>query len=667
MKNERAASVLSVVFALIVTVGICAAGYFLLGGLPDAAFVGSIVCADVTMAWAVANGLTAFFRQRKLNGMKGREAYEYGVKLQKQLESDFQRAEQRAKRSIARSFWQVGIVSTVAVLLVLFAGGTRDLFWMPIAWLLSAWIVSCPLRMILTPVRHAPEERETLSEEDYPRFFALVRRAAKEMNCSRPILLSVSDGGIGVREEGKCIVISLDPIECKLLTENELFAVLLHEFAHVVNRDTARAGIFRKGEVCWNSLGDIANGVVKLFYSAVLVSVALDVTAYEMFASRHHEMQADEAVMRAGCRRDFINATAKAEFLLRFDRVPRRELNFDVYASEQPAEDFMSRRLALFRQREGEEADEWRKWIAVELPARVDSHPTLRQRMEAMGTETYDTNTRESDEAYLAESDKLLALGDKLVLESVKPRYGELRRTEYLERREQMEKYEEAEREGKELLQKELTDCMYAYYGIDNEKALKIADRILEEDEGNAYAHFIRARIFFERMDARCVEEFRAAMKRNPTFYDGSIDGIGRFALLSGSEELLAEYRSTAPEGRDAAEQEMRAGEYRRGMPLRPCTLPEDAKEGIRAFIEKTFAGLHYQVFLAGFARDATAVIVRFGRGTPPERIDECMDGLFTCLDLGDRDYCLSLDRGSIGRALRRAKLPPFLDHMNEG
>ena len=102
-------------------------------------------------------------------------------------------------------------------------------------------------------------------------------------------------------------------------------------------------------------------------------------------------------------------------------------------------------------------------------------------------------------------------------------------------------------------------------------------------------------------------------------------------------------------------------------MPLRPCTLPEDAKEGIRAFIEKTFAGLHYQVFLAGFARDATAVIVRFGRGTPPERIDECMDGLFTCLDLGDRDYCLSLDRGSIGRALRRAKLPPFLDHMNEG
>ena len=667
MKNERAASVVSVVLSLVLTAGICAAGYFLFGGLPELSFAGSVACVAVMIVWTVVNIITFSFRKRKLGGMKGREAYEYGVRLQKQLESDFLRAEQRAKKSVTRSFLQVGIVSAVAVLVVLFAGGTRDLIWMPIAGLFGAWIVSCPVRMFLTPVRYAPEERESLLQEDYPCFFALARRAAKEMGCERTILLAATDGGIGVREEGKFVVISLNPIECKLLTQDELYSVLLHEFAHVVNRDTARAGIFRTGEVCWNSLNGIARGVARLFYSAAVWQAAMDVSVYETFSSRHHEMMADEAVKKASCRQDFINATAKAEFYFRFDGVPRRELIYDVYASEQPVKDFMSRKLALFLQREREEADEWRKWIAVELPARIDSHPTLRQRMEAMDTETYDTDTRESDEVYCAECDKLLALGDRLIFESVKPRYAELRRTEYLERREQMERYEAAEHEGEELLQKELTDCMYAYYGIDNEKALRIAERILEEDEGNAYAHFIRARIYFERMDARCVEDFRAAMKRNPTFFEGSMDGIGRFALLSGNEALLAEYRSTAPEGQDAAEQEIRAGEYKRGMPLRSCTLSEDTREEIRVFIEKTFSGLHYQVYLAGFAKNATAVIVRFRRGTPSERINECMNGLFTCLDLGDQDYWLSLDEGSIGRALRRAKLSPFIDHMNEG
>lgn len=417
--------------------------------------------------------------------------------------------------------------------------------------------------------------------------------------------------------------------------------------------------------------GVIFAPVDQLFIGYFSVRVGMNIALYELLATRHHEILADEKVRESGNGQTYINATAKTSLFMLYDGHPFRETQYDCYAEEVPPENLTSLDLEVFRSACEKYGKRWRKVLADELPARVASHPTFKQRMQAMGVDSYDTETAETDEKFIAEQKKLLAFADRRNYEELAPQYDRVREQAYLSRKEQMEKYEASVREGRDLPLDELVRSMQAFYIIDNEKALAIADRLLADNPDSAYAHLYRGNIFYDELDARCVEEFRAAMRSNHQMSDYCMDNIGRFALLSGNEALLQEYRSQAPEMSQAADDREKETSWNKKIPLRQSALPAETLESIaqrlRDMGEDCVALRAYAADFGRAERPCTLIAVEFPKRCAASALGENMDTLYEYLESRAEDFTLFLCGKEELRALRSAGIAPFWECEGDG
>lgn len=509
----------------------------------------SAVCGAVLLVWLAVNLTVSAAVRKKFESMSARQAYEYGVKMQQDIERDYLRAERAAQRGLTLVYVALAVLTLLTVAAALFLGAMRAVW--TVAFMILAWYIAvgCFIVWFIPDHSALPVSRLLLDEKEYPVFYETARRAAQKVGCERPLRLFYSDNGICVLEEGGAAYIGLAPVECALLTSGELYAAMLHEFAHVVNIDTRRSLRFARGKMHWDGDGEnIIEKTVPLFLSSFVTRFLMNVFLYEMIATRHHEMRADETVSACGEGRDFINGVAKGSMLALYNELPRPEMEFDLFESEEMPHDYCSRDLQNFLSYRERYADIWREILAKQLPARVATHPTLRQRMEAMGETAYDAFASETDEGFKEEQNRLIACGNSKIAELMEPDYAMWREEVYVTRKTQMDKYAAAQAEGKTLPLDEQVLSIQAFYGVEDETALKIADGLAEKGCDSPYVHLFRGKIYFDRMDGRCVEEFRAAMAGKGDLCEVCLDSIGKFALYSGDERLLEWYRTEAPE-----------------------------------------------------------------------------------------------------------------------
>lgn len=607
--------------------------------------------------------------KKRFADMSARQAYDYSVKMQQEIEKDYRAAERAAFRSVSVARSMQAVVIALFLGVCLFIGGTR-INWAVIPVVVVALLL-CPFfgRSVRFSCYNAA--KNLLSEEEYPILYETARSAAEKVGYRGRIRLELA-GSISVGEERYCICIGLKAAEVALLTREELYTVMLHEFAHVVNVDTARGKKFGfVKDTLLDDDGVIFAPVDQLFIGYFSVRVGMNIALYELLATRHHEILADEKVRESGNGQTYINATAKTSLFMLYDGHPFRETQYDCYAEEVPPENLTSLDLEVFRSACEKYGKRWRKVLADELPARVASHPTFKQRMQAMGVDSYDTETAETDEKFIAEQKKLLAFADRRNYEELAPQYDRVREQAYLSRKEQMEKYEASVREGRDLPLDELVRSMQAFYIIDNEKALAIADRLLADNPDSAYAHLYRGNIFYDELDARCVEEFRAAMRSNHQMSDYCMDNIGRFALLSGNEALLQEYRSQAPEMSQAADDREKETSWNKKIPLRQSALPAETlgsiAQRLRDMGEDCVALRAYAADFGRAERPCTLIAVEFPKRCAASALGENMDTLYEYLESRAEDFTLFLCGKEELRALRSAGIAPFWECEGDG
>lgn len=651
----------SAVCAIITAVGGVLLGYFL---LPVSPVWGWIVGADIAVLVLILilNSVSAKRYKKQYEDMSARQSYDYSVKLQREIEKDYSAAERTARRSIRMAQGMLVLVLLLTFGCCLFFGATR-VDWVALPGTFFTFVL-CSLfgRMFYFSAYGTAKNR--LRREEFPLLYAVVCRAAKAVGYTDRIRMELS-GSIGVGETGRCVNIGLKAAEVALLTQKELYTVMLHEFAHVVNVDTARSRYFAWVKDTLLDDGGVLFGyIADLLIGYFTMRVALHIGFYEMIATRHHEALADEKVRESGSVQDYVNATAKTALFMLYDEHPFRETRYDCYAGETPPENLASFDLECFRSALETFGERWRKVLAVELPARIASHPTFRQRMETMGCESFNTETVESDEAYIDEQKKLLAFADRRNYEELAPHYAQVREQVFLSRKEQMEKYEKSVQEGKKLPLDELVHSLQAFYIVDNEKALAVADRMLADDPDSAYAHLYRGNIFFDELDERCVEEFRTAMRVNHQFCDYCLDHIGQFALLSGDEKLLQEYRSGAPEVAQEAYDREKEMVWTKKIPLRPCALPaetlEEIADRLRAMGEDWVALRAYAADFGSEKSTCTMISVEFPKNCIGTLLAENMDSLYEYLDSRSESFRLHLYGKDEKRAFLIAGIHPF-------
>ena len=647
--------VLSWVLGAAIIFGIYFAGYYALPYKEVMPFVG-LALVFVLLLWIAVNVAITIRTSKRFNAMNARQAYDYCLEVKGQIEADYKAAEKAVYSSLSKCYAAM-VALFVLALAAVFLVGSGLPSWGIIVVVAACFILSNCLYLFFVPLISSGENADIgMNEQDYPKLYALCEKAARTVGCNRSFIVQVGDN-TGVMENGRQVVIILNPVHTMLCTSDELYAVLLHEFAHVVNEDTGRS--YRLSRGAERFLGT-DNLIITLFISAFAAKFSINSSFYDIAATRHHEMLADEAVVKYGTTQAFIDATAKSCMLTLFDRLPRRELNYDCLESAEPVSDLMTRRYEVYLKYRQIEGDGWKKILSEELPARIASHPTLRQRMEALGVESYDDGKRETDEDYIAEQKKLLSFADGIVRKSIEPNYAAMRKECYLDIKALLEKYEAAEREGKPIPEDRLTEYMQAFYGIDNAKALEIADRLLAASDEYAQAHFLRGQLYYDAMDDRCVDELRAAIRENGNYFEAANELIGSFALLSGNQQLIDEFRTNIPEETMQNEDKKKSDLWDKSKPFYACKLGDDTKKEICDRIAEFSEGKIKQLYFAGYDDDRTYIVVDFGTKKLTEKHYDILNKLFAYLDSRVENFSYGLYDAVTANALSKAHIQAF-------
>ena len=647
------AGLCAVVFVVAAYVG----GYFITFGDSSAFLAVFIACAAALAVWLIANIAVAAGQNKKYGGMNARQVYDYSVKVQRETEEDYSRAERGVLYSLlAVRLSAAGLLALLLIACLAAGAGAAYDYLNTVPGIVAALISYGVFAALFAPLAASGSDRASLGAKDYPLIFQTVERAAQKTGCKRPYTVCLGMGPTGISEGNGRIYLELNAIECAMLTSEELYSVMLHEFAHAVNADTGRTGRLSRARLRW---GD-DNAVCTAFLSAAIQSFMLRSMMYEAVATRHHEQLADDMVKAAGAEQLFIDATAKVTMYALFQEMPVRELSFDIFEGEKMPHDIYSRALKVFLSYREGMLGKWEQVLANELPARIASHPTLRQRMEAMGVSGYDVSAAESEPGYIAETEKLLACADGQACIYMAKEYPALREANYVKRKAEMDKYAAAKAADKTLSAEQLIGCMEAYYGVDNAVAIEIADKLLASECNHTYAHMLKGRIYFDDFDGRCVEHFRAAMALDPSVSADCLDYIGRFALLSGDEELLGEYRSSGPEQLMAAEERADSEAWRPGTELRATALAQDVLEELSARMREHGKGRIEAAYAADYGSGNTLIVVRFRKLSPAGVRREVLGELYGCIAALSPDYALAEYSPRLAGGLNGAGIAPF-------
>ncbi len=510
-------------------------------------------CGTALVILIAVNIIGSRIITNKLSGMKTHEIYHLGERLKSKTESDLKRAEKSVRLTIAFAFAYV--VSVILILLICcfctgaLMNGENELSYAIAIMIVAIFITWGLMNVFFTPLNSpAPPAIYLLDENRFPLIYKTVREAAEKSGCRFKVKIYCCGEDASVSTYGRTAIICIHYLYAALLTRDELYNVMLHEFAHIVNADVTRSRTFATAEQRFES--NESNPIVSLGKLILLnlfsLVIEFKTQAYNTFANRSHEIEADKALKELGNPQSSINALAKTAMIGLFFSVPHRELDYDFFAPEKLTGDYALQELALFLKHRELHEKEWRETLEKELPARVDSHPTFKSRMVALDCDEYDACQIETDCAYVAEQREIIGFADKIMNDNKGERYGEIRENAYVNRKKIIDEYEEAIKNGKEIPDNKLYEYIQAFFGVDDDIALKLADRAASLPNPTV-AQYYKANILFNRNDDGCIELLKA-VAANTDDYELAMSAtkhLGEYALKTGNEELLKEYRST--------------------------------------------------------------------------------------------------------------------------
>ncbi len=426
------------------------------------------------------------------------------------------------------------------------------------------------------PMSEGEPSENALPQEEYPALYAILQRAKEAVGYGRSAVFvregaGSTDGALGIRETGGRACITLPPVLFCLATEEELYAALVHECAHAVSRDTALAR--RIHVINFQYRGKAFYAFWRnLFFSEIGERLGFRCEVYQTYASLLCEQRADEAVRLHADGQAFINFLAKSALRAEFYRTPHRELSYDLYASEQPPTDLYTRHLTYLEATMSELCAQKKHILLRTLPAKKDSHPTLKMRMEALGAEDFDVTAREKDGALFLEQRRYLAEYDADAASDAEG-YRRARESNYLGPKENMARYERGEANAYEDYL-----ALSAYADVDSGKALALADKILSS-RGCMDTRFIRARLLCQTDDPAGIPAMREVLLHSLDYFSPADEIYTEAVLRSGDEKLLEAARA------EQAQIIQRViDELKRRMKIRPNTNsilacdPEESK-----------------------------------------------------------------------------------------
>lgn len=629
------------ILALILTMLAYFAGLFLGKTLEEgqrktAEVLAACLPADAVLLGAVSYGIERV-RARSFERMSVKDLQDW---LQSHREQAERVAEEKLRllRRIRLGSDALAVILTLVGLFTAFALGASFRTSMVVPVLLAAMLTDVGLTRFRFPAPKTvlQDGFDLLDEQEYPRLYALARRAARASGREAPLCIVVTpDDNAGIGKIGELDLIQLGVLLLNLLSEEELYTVLLHEYGHTGDRRVERETDYTD----W--LENVRDRHMLTFVSGFFYSLPDDLYGlhYGLFRFANSigaESRADRAMAELGDARMAASALLKTHYadLYQFEESALEHPDRPNFASLIHA--MLEERLEKLQAAIRERAELYNGLIHREIRSRTASHPLQRERLAALGVTEYAILEDRSPEAYREETKRALQWLEERMIRRSDPE-------DYRSYHEELcKRVERWENEGRPLDEESYPDTVAALKELGRlHDAMELCRRAIDElPEGSsrAFAQHMRGCWLLHSWDASGIDLIYSAIETNHNYLQEGLEQIGLFCCLSGNQTELDRYREMAPmlmqQEKDLYSQ---IGVLQKGDKLSAEQLPEALRERILASLREIDHGqieaaylLHKQIS-PDFS--TSPMIVRFREETDPDTEEETLHRIFLCLD----------------------------------
>ncbi len=389
-----------------------------------------------------------------------------------------------------------------------------------------------------------------LTPDEYPALNALAVRAAEKIGCRKKIRIFGTLGcNAGICEVRTEYSVQLGMTLLTLLSEEELYAVLLHEFAHVAPGMHLAYKVNRYSSRLESTVGDsIYLSVAKQMFLLPDSIYSFEHLLYSYASSVISESNADRAMLCCGSKERVASALLKLYYSDMDEWESDTREGNNSYEHEELPHDFLRSMIAETEKHIDERRDAWNEYARAEILANNATHPTLRMRLDALGVTDYCAGDSSKSPALDSECQKAILLLEKKIYDEISPTYAETRQRFYLDPLAKVEAWEAA---GKPLIAEEYGDIVNALLALCRiNDLMELCDRAIKElpDSAALYAYFIKGSQLLHSFDPAGIELMYHAVENNKNFIDDGMEMIGTFCCITGRKEELEHYRSRVVE-----------------------------------------------------------------------------------------------------------------------
>lgn len=489
--------------------------------------------------------------------------------------------------------------------------------------------------------RTAP--KEALSAEsgyvprsELPQLYALADRAAHTLNCRNEIHLApTADFNAGVARVGKAVSLTLSTRLLHILSEDELYAVLLHELSHITGDhalNERQYNLWLEEDHDDRPLAFLTNR----FFNYLDAQYSVQYTLYDLAASVQMEAEADRLMAEHASKASAGSALLKLKY-------------YDLFLWESEAyfaHDTLDKTLSWMVRDEADaflaalpaRKEAWRALMHKEILANNATHPTMQMRLEAIGALDAEAAAPNHSDAYAAE----IAHAQSLLKERLTDINEENAYNDRIDR--QRKTLAAWEAEGKPLVVEEYSDVVQALRDLGRlDEAIALCERAIRDfdaDTPTGFPYYFRGCYRLHRWDDSGLDDIYRAFRQSSSgsMIEEGLEQIGTYCCITGNETELERYREEAvrlmQKERDVYSE---LGVLRRSDELRAEKLPEELHSSLYRYIRSFTGDAVEAIYLVRkvISEDffTSVMIVRFADDADEDARAEIMHKIFNVLD----------------------------------
>ena len=482
------------------------------------------------------------------------------------------------------------------------------------------------------------EDAPVLKEKEFPKLYGIAKKAAIASGCVGEITIILSlDCNASILRNKKRFFLQIGIVLLNILSEDELFAICLHEFSHYTKENEEMEFEISYG----NWLGLERNGHPIVAYASKIYS-GLDVRyffnhmTYCYATSVFKETNADSEMAKHVSAEIAASALAKLNYDDKYNLECSIKDTVPDYAAESPDPNYLRNSIQKFKDAIKERHEFWDELLMKEILSNNATHPTLKMRLESLGMTEVKIVEGNSEKEYLDEVDAALDFADKILYRS-QDQYDAERKEIYLDPLERVMKWEER---GMPVIAEEYADVISDLNQLGRHSdAEALCDRAIEEldETASQHAYYTKGISMLRRYDKNGTDLIYHAIENNHNYLEHGLHEIGGFFCMMGMEEELLEYRKRAQELAQLDKDEYsEAGFISKNDKLVRDDMPEEMLRDILDYIHSVDEDIIHKVYLVKKVISETffssVFVIHFYGGTDEQR-HGIMHKIFRYLD----------------------------------